>query len=58
MVGNESLSNHYVTNFTMMQYFKYSLTELNDMFPWEREIYVAMLNQHIEEENRRRSQNK
>jgi len=37
----------------MMQHFKYSLTELDDMMPWEREIYVAMLNQYIEEENER-----
>jgi len=26
-----------------MQYHKYSLTELEDMIPWEREIYVEML---------------
>ena len=34
-----------------MQYHKYSLTELEDMIPWEREIYVDMLMQHIKEEN-------
>jgi hypothetical protein len=34
-----------------MQYHKYSLTELEDMIPWEREIYVEMLMQHIKEEN-------
>ena len=28
-----------------------SLTELENMLPWEREIYVTMLVQHIEEEN-------
>tara|TARA_B100000925_G_C21957571_1_gene451875 strand:+ start:1127 stop:1261 length:135 start_codon:yes stop_codon:yes gene_type:complete len=37
----------------MMQHFKYSLTELDDMMPWEREIYVAMLNNFIEKENER-----
>jgi len=37
----------------MMQHFKYSLTELDDMMPWEREIYVAMLNDYIEKENER-----
>jgi len=35
----------------MMQHHKYSLTELEDMLPWERDIYVAMLIQYIEEEN-------
>ena len=34
-----------------MQHHKYSLFELENMIPWEREIYVAMLIQYIEEEN-------
>jgi len=34
-----------------MQHHKYSLTELEAMLPWEREIYVALLIQYIEEEN-------
>jgi hypothetical protein len=36
-----------------MQHHKYSLTELENMMPWERDIYVAMLIQYIEEENQR-----
>jgi len=35
----------------MMQHHKYSLTELEEMLPWERQIYVAMLIEHIKEEN-------
>jgi hypothetical protein len=34
-----------------MQHHKYSLTELENMLPWERDIYVSMLVQYIEEEN-------
>jgi len=34
-----------------MQHHKYSLSELESMLPWEREVYVAMLIQFIEEEN-------
>jgi hypothetical protein len=37
----------------MMQHHKYSLTELENMIPWERDIYVAMLVQYLEEENRK-----
>jgi len=37
----------------MMQHHKYSLTELEDMMPWEREIYISLLSQHIEEENKK-----
>ena len=38
----------------MMQHHKYSLTELENMIPWEREVYVAMLVEFIKEENERR----
>jgi len=34
-----------------MQHHKYSLNELENMLPWEREIYVNLLVQHIKEEN-------
>lgn len=37
----------------MMQHHKYSLTEIDTMIPWEREIYVTLLEQWIEEENQR-----
>jgi len=43
--------NYYVLNFSLMQHHKYSLTELEDMIPWEREIYVAMLTDFIKKEN-------
>ena len=33
-----------------MQYHKYSLEELDNMMPFEREIYISMLVQHLEEE--------
>jgi len=36
-----------------MQHHKYSLTELDYMMPWEREIYIGLLSQHIKEENER-----
>ena len=36
-----------------MQHHKYSLTELESMLPWEREIYVDMLMEHIKEENKK-----
>ena len=36
-----------------MQYHKYSLTDIESMIPFEREIYVAMLIQYLEEEKQR-----
>ena len=49
----DSLYNYYKTNFGMMQYHKYSLTEIENMMPWEREIYIGLLMEHIKEENQR-----
>jgi len=37
-----------------MQHHKYSLTEIENMIPWERDIYVSMLINYIKEENDRR----
>lgn len=41
----------YETNFAMVQHHKYSLTEIENMMPWEREIYVGMLINHVKEQN-------
>jgi len=36
-----------------MHEHKYSLTEVENMMPWEREVYISLLIQYIEEENDR-----
>jgi hypothetical protein len=43
-------------NFALLQYHKYSLSELEEMIPFEREIYIAMLVQYLEEEKMRQKQ--
>ena len=40
----------------MVTHYKYSLSELDNMIPWEREIYVGLLLQHIEDEKLRMEQ--
>ena len=39
-----------------MQHHNYSLSDLDNMMPWEREIYVQMLIDYIKEENRKREE--
>jgi len=39
-----------------MQHHKYSLTELENMIPWERDVYVTLLIQYLKEEETRRKQ--
>ena len=50
------LENFLRLNFALMQYHKYSLSDINDMIPWERDIYVALLKQHLEEEKLKQQQ--
>ena len=40
----------------MMQHHNYNLSELEGMLPWEREIYVGMLMNYLEEERRKREE--
>ena len=42
----------------MMQHHNYSLTELENMLPWEREIYVGLLLEFIKEEKERHEREK
>ena len=51
-----SLEAYYRLNFALMQYHKYSLTEIENMMPWERDIYVALLQAHLEEEKLKQQQ--
>ena len=51
-----SLEGYFKLNFALMQYNKYSLTEIENMMPWERDIYVALLQQHLEEEKLKQQQ--
>jgi len=41
----------------MMQHFNYSLQDLENMIPWEREIYIALLNNYIREQEERAKAN-
>ena len=35
----------------MIQLHHWSLTEIENMVPWERDIYIELLVQHVKEEN-------
>jgi len=52
------LENHYITNFSLIQHHKWSLTELEDMMPWEREIYMGLLMNYLKEEKEKMEQEK
>ena len=50
-MAHMDLESYFKLNFALMQHHKYSLTEIENMMPWERDIYLGLLNQYIEEEN-------
>ena len=49
-LSHDTLENYYRTNFQLMQNFNYTLSDLDHMLPWEREVYITMLLQHLEEQ--------
>jgi hypothetical protein len=51
------LENFYKINFALMQFHKYSLTEIENLIPWERDVYIGLLQQHLEDEKLRKQQN-
>ena len=50
------LERYYKINFALLQYHKYSLTEVENLIPWERDIYIGMLKQHLEDEKLKQQQ--
>lgn len=47
---------YYKLNFALMQHHGYSLEDIENMIPFEREIYVSLLMKHLEEEKTRLNQ--
>lgn len=58
MLSHEDLETYYRINFALMQYHKYSLSDIENMIPWEREIYLALLENHIREEEEKAARSK
>ena len=42
------LESYYKVCFSLMQHHKYSLTEIENMMPWERQVYTSLLMQHLD----------
>ena len=55
-MAHTDLESYYKTNFALVQHHKYSLAEIEDLIPWEREIYIILLKNWIEEEEQRIAQ--
>ena len=52
-MGHEGLESYFKSNFALMHHHKWGLTEVENMMPWEKYIYVDMLQAHIKAEEER-----
>ncbi len=50
-LGAESLASYYSVNFALQQHHGYNLDTIENMVPWERDIYVGMVANYVREEN-------
>jgi hypothetical protein len=49
-MGHDTLSNHIKSNFNLIHHHKWNLGEIDGMMPWEKHIYVELLNAWLREQ--------
>jgi len=50
MLGHNTIENYYQSLFSLVQHHKYSLTELENLIPWELDLYMLLLIKHLKEQ--------
>ena len=58
MLGHTDLFAYYQTNFLLMHKFNFRLSEIEDMLPYERDVYIGLLENYLEEKKKREDQQK
>ena len=48
---HESLENYMQNNFSLLQHHNWSLSDIENMIPWEKQTYIKMLQNFIEKRN-------
>lgn len=54
IMGHDNLANMFKTNFALLHHHHWSLTELDNMMPWERYIYIDLLQSFLKEQEEMR----
>jgi hypothetical protein len=52
MLSHISLGAYYQMMFSMVQHHKYSIGDIENILPYERDLYAEMLVEFIEEQNK------
>ena len=55
MTGYSNIPIYYNTIWSLVQHHKYSMTEVYEMYPYERDLFVELLMQHIKDQEEERS---
>lgn len=55
-MGHDTLANHIKSNFNLIHHHKWNLSEINEMMPWEKNIYVELLNNFLDEQELKEKQ--
>lgn len=58
MLSHTTLQHYYMMIFAMAQHHKYSITELEELIPFERDVYFAMLVDFIKRVEEQQNRNK
>ena len=53
MFGYDNLKNYFNCNFSLIQHHKWSLSDIENMLPWERQSYITMLLNWLKDEKER-----
>ena len=57
-VSHDTLYNHYETNFYLSKMHEFSISEIDNMLPFEREVYLAFVKKFVEEEKKQKEAEK
>ena len=56
-LSHNSLGNYYSTIFSLAQHHKYSISEIESLMPFERDIYVNMLIEYLKKLEEEKNKN-
>jgi len=48
---HDNLGNMLQTNFQLMEHHNYALSDIENMLPWERQVYIGLVVEHTKKQN-------
>lgn len=53
-MSHSSLANYYKVLFSLVHHHKYSISDIENLIPWERALLIDMVTSHVREEEKQR----